>query len=347
MIKAEVVADSSMSEGHRLTTLLLTFPRYILAELNTHRVLSKNSASSRAIPAWKMIESVQKNPFIPIAWQKEHTGMQGFEYFESDEDIKRLNALWLYDAMSACSHSNIISEAKVTKQLTNRYLEPFMYHTVLISGTEWENFFQLRCPEYIHGERIFRSRKDWLNYNFHGANDNHTKQYLVPVSEIDWLKINKGMADIHMMALAEAIWDAMNESEPEKLRAGKWHLPFINIEEFLLKDDPKLIDVPLALKVSTARAARTSYTIVGEEKEFTIEQQVALHDRMANQTPFHASPFEHCARAMSVKETLGYVHSTVDFDDPEKIGDFETGWCRNYRGFIQYRHILEQERKIN
>ena len=70
MIKAEVVADSLSPQGDRLTSLLITFPRIILAEVNTHRMLSKNTSSSRAIPFNKMVEVVQNNPFIPIAWQK-------------------------------------------------------------------------------------------------------------------------------------------------------------------------------------------------------------------------------------------------------------------------------------
>ena len=71
MIKAQVVADSLNPQGDRLTSLLVTFPRIILAEVNTHRMLSKNTRSSRAIPFNKMVEAVQNNPFIPIAWQKE------------------------------------------------------------------------------------------------------------------------------------------------------------------------------------------------------------------------------------------------------------------------------------
>ena len=71
MIKAKIVADSLSPQGDRLISVLCTFPRIILAEVNTHRMLSKNTSSSRAIPFKKMVEAVQNNPFIPIAWQKE------------------------------------------------------------------------------------------------------------------------------------------------------------------------------------------------------------------------------------------------------------------------------------
>ena len=71
MIKAEIVADSLSPQGDRLTSVLVTMPRIILSEMNTHRMLSKNTSSSRAIPFHKMVEAVETNPFIPIAWQKE------------------------------------------------------------------------------------------------------------------------------------------------------------------------------------------------------------------------------------------------------------------------------------
>ena len=70
-ISATIVADSVNKQGDRLTSLLITFPRILLSEINTHRMLSKNTSSSRAIPFNKMVEAVQNNPFIPIAWQKE------------------------------------------------------------------------------------------------------------------------------------------------------------------------------------------------------------------------------------------------------------------------------------
>ena len=70
-ISAEVVADSVDVRGNRLTSVLVTMPRIILSEMNTHRMLSKNTSSSRAIPFLKMVEAVETNPFIPIAWQKE------------------------------------------------------------------------------------------------------------------------------------------------------------------------------------------------------------------------------------------------------------------------------------
>src|SRR5574343_194809 len=236
MIKAEIIADSITEQDHRLTTMVVTFPRFILAELNTHRMFSRNSASSRAIPFKKMVEAVQNNPFIPIAWQKEHKGMQGSEYINKLEpcniwdttfqDVLEFNIeeVWLHARDKAVESAKALNDSGITKQLCNRLLEPFMWHTVIITATEWENFFALRCPQYEFtldhvDTKRYRSKKDLIKY---GA------PYLKDKLEdgLYWLSLNKGQAEIHTMALAEAMWDAYNESTPKELKAGEWHIPF-------------------------------------------------------------------------------------------------------------------------
>lgn len=184
-------------------------------------------------------------------------------------------------------------------------------------------------------------------------------------SEEKWLSLNKGQAEIHMMALAEAMWDAMNESTPVELEPGEWHIPFNeHIDKIVFTDtfnygENKVTWVPIPgidkgadewrnlqkVKISTAMAARTSYTVIGDEKEFTYEQQIALHDRMANQVPFHASPFEHCAKVMTDWEYQSFVRGNVlPIDDETNFREKQSeGWCRNYKGFIQYREILENK----
>ena len=149
MIKAEIVAHSLNQQGDELISVLCTFPRIILAEVNTHRMLSKNTSSSRAIPFNKMVEAVQENPFIPIAWQKDHKGMQGTEYLA---DRKHENAVyeWLKARDYAVKQARMMNNDGVTKQLCNRLLEPFMWTTMLITGSKegWDNFFELRNPVY-------------------------------------------------------------------------------------------------------------------------------------------------------------------------------------------------------
>src|SRR6185369_11954573 len=173
-ISAKIVADSINLNGNRLTTFILTFPRYILAEFNTHRMLIKNSASSRAIPFAKMVESVKTNPFIPIAWMKDHKAMQGTDYFEDEiyspqfgdplydnnqqNDmlyVLALEKLWLEARDGAVQKALDMNKLGLTKQLVNRVLEPYMWHTIICTGTEWENFFSLRASEFadIHMQK--------------------------------------------------------------------------------------------------------------------------------------------------------------------------------------------------
>lgn len=160
-------------------------------------------------------------------------------------------------------------------------------------------------------------------------------------SEEKWLQINKGQAEIHMMALAESIWDAVNESTPKQLKAGEWHIPF----EDKIKQNFALIPVqftlPDSVRISVAMAARTSYTVVGEEKALDYEAMIGLHDRLLNQQPPHSSPFEHTARAMSDEEYYTAVKTVQGLNREKAITRRDLGWCNNLKGFIQYRYIVD------
>jgi len=148
-IKAEKVAHSIGPQGDELISILATFPRIILAEVNTHRMLSKNTSSSRAIPFSKMVEAIENNPFIPIAFQKSHSGMQGTEYL-TGLDYDQAKFEWLEAKDRAIEQAQQLDKIGTTKQLCNRLLEPFMWTTMLITGPKsgWDNFFNLRNPVY-------------------------------------------------------------------------------------------------------------------------------------------------------------------------------------------------------
>jgi len=147
-ITARVIADSLNTSGNRLTSLVITLPRIVLAEFNTHRALSRNSASSRAIPLKKMAEQVMSNTFIPTAYQKEHKGMQGTEYFTQEEVVALgLEKQWLDARNYAVHRATQMNDKGLTKQLCNRLLEPFMMHTIISTATEWENFIALRAHD--------------------------------------------------------------------------------------------------------------------------------------------------------------------------------------------------------
>lgn len=142
--EAKILADSISPNGDRLTTMEITFPRFILAEMNTHKMLSKNSASSRAIPTAKRAEAVSGNPFVPSSFSKNQKGMQARENID---ESNRWNAeqIWGEAAEDMVGHAMRLAALEVHKQHANRLLETFAWHTAIISGTDWENFFALRC----------------------------------------------------------------------------------------------------------------------------------------------------------------------------------------------------------
>lgn len=144
MIKAEVLADSVCTETKtRVTTFLLTFHRYVLAEMNTHRVFSRNTASSRAIPVMKMLREVIRNPAVPIRFGTANKGMQdGGQARPSIRNAAK--AAWLLARYPAVAASWLLYKLGIHKQITNRILEPWCWTTVVLTATEWRNFYRLR-----------------------------------------------------------------------------------------------------------------------------------------------------------------------------------------------------------
>lgn len=359
MIKAEIVADSLSPQGDRLISVLCTFPRFILAEVNTHRMLSKNTSSSRAIPFNKMVEAVQNNPFIPMAWQIDHKGMQGNEYLEGIY-AQRATDTWLNARNNAIAEATQLNKGtSVTKQLCNRLLEPFMWTTMLITGSKegWDNFFELRCPQYqTPVSQTIEPQYSWKDLIENHSNPTNLKLLEDNKDNILFkLQHNKGQAEIHMMDLAEKIYDAMNKSTPKQLQAGEWHIPFkskmeLNNVKAVFPYQQKEINKHVSLtkvKISTAMAARTSYTVVGEEKEIDYEKMIGLYDRLVSQDPSHSSPLEHAARAMTKEEYKLNVKGELNQHEGYiGVKECSKGWCRNFKGFIQLRHLVENGENI-
>lgn len=159
MYACEVLADSRNGNetGDRLVTVKVTFPRFILAEVNTHRVFSRNSASSRAIPTERIIERVEKDPFVPETFNYRVKGM-GVGANVTVEDQAKAESEWLYARNAAVRHAKELAALNVDKSRVNRLLEPFLWHTAIISSTEWDNFFALRDHEAAQPEFQILSR---------------------------------------------------------------------------------------------------------------------------------------------------------------------------------------------
>lgn len=146
-IEVKIIADSiSECSGKRLTTMQLKYPRFIHSEFMTHRVFSRNASSSRAIPVAKMIEQVRNAPAMPIHWGKNQPGMQAKDVLTEPEERLAKN-LWFESAVQAADAAERMNNLGLHKQVVNRILEPYQWIHVVVTATEWDNFFELRYHE--------------------------------------------------------------------------------------------------------------------------------------------------------------------------------------------------------
>lgn len=314
-ISAKVICDSVSPAGVRLTTLQLRYPKFIHGEFMTHRVFSRNASSSRAVPVERMIQQVLDDPVVPLRFGRNRSGMQAEEWFEdgdlidfereetyrsgpddSDSDyFEKITCAeaWRWSMIDAVNNARAFIKAGVHKQHINRLLEPFAHIDVVVTATDWANFFALRR---------------------HPA------------------------AQPEMRALADAIWDAREASTPVRLKPGMWHLPYVSAE-----DGPEMVGpytvflsskIPQLIKLSIARCARVSYSN-HEGRRPSLEEDLALCDRLVGAAPVHASPAEHQA---TPDEWLLYPYTS----------NLDGAWAKphlhgNLRGWVQYRKTLPGE----
>lgn len=149
MIEAKVLADTINPDGNRLTTFVLRYHRFIHGEVLTHRALSRNSASSRAIPINTMIRQVVDDPAIPVKWGRQQKGMQSGDEVENVDECLRE---WLGLRDKAVETAYRLRDLNLHKNRVNRILEPWQYQVTICSGTSWENFFTLRWHEDAEAE---------------------------------------------------------------------------------------------------------------------------------------------------------------------------------------------------
>lgn len=321
MITAEVVLDSVSPAGHRLTTFRVRCPRFIWDEVLTHRAFSRNASSFRAVPVAKMIAEARDpdRRATPEAWGLDRPGMTSDPVM--DGVVEALARAWWNDAAeSAARFAEVANAFGLHKQFINRALMPFVHVTAVITATEYANFFGLRLD---------------------------------------------ADADPTMRALAGAMWTAYGASAPTPLTSGQWHLPFFDADDFLTlavalgavdaetgrELEPLRYDAAGlsrlqeravavtdavrddAIKVSVARCARTSYlSHFPGNRRSTLEEDLALYDRLVGAQPLHASPAEHQATPDTL---LNRVNGAELWSN--------AAWHGNLRGWIQYRKTLPGE----
>lgn len=183
MIEAKIIADSIAPSKVRLTTFVLTYPRFIHAEFMTHRMISRNASSSRAIPTAKFIESIRNEPAMPNSFTKNCKGMQAKEQLDCQDDARRI---WLEARDSMLDFVQKLSDLGVHKQHANRLLEPFQHITVVATATDWSNFFALRTHPDAQPEFQDLANKMWNVYSSSNPNlTGHGKWHLPFITSKD------------------------------------------------------------------------------------------------------------------------------------------------------------------
>lgn len=141
---ATILADSVTPRGRRIVSAEITIPRMVLCDLNTHRIISKNGPSSRAVPLARTIAAVESDPYIPEVFYRNTPGMEGKEPLTGAEhDAARDN--WLRGLDAALQCARWYQEHNAHKQHGNRLLEPYSWQKTILTATEWSNFYALRC----------------------------------------------------------------------------------------------------------------------------------------------------------------------------------------------------------
>ena len=310
-ITAKVICDSISETGKRITTFELEYNRYIHAELLTHRMLSKNCSSSRAIPIQKMLGYIENNMALPVYLGRNKSGMQAVEEIEyKDEAV----SIWKDSFYQVEDSINKLLDLKVHKQIANRLTEPYQMMKVVVTATDWDNFFNLRIDKDAQPELVM---------------------------------------------LADKMFNAMQDSKPKMLKAGQWHLPYVdsiesdekpivssrdNDQYYFLTDNDgnNLGEIFLedAIKISVASCAAVSY----RTENMTLDKADKIFGMLINAETLHSSPFEHIAKPLIVCEEdyENVSHITGTWEDGithmKRSGELCSG---NFTGWIQYRHLLD------
>lgn len=284
-VSAKILLDSITDGGSRLVTWEWTYPRMIHSEIMTHRALSKNSASSRAIPAAKLRRRVLDEPAVPGHWGANQRGMQASSEV-ADADAAR--AWWMRGRDLMAAHHEEGERLGLHKQVVNRVIEPWMLITIIVSGTDWANFFSLRTHEAAEPNFRALARLAWDQFH------EHMPAYREPG---DWHLPMIDMVGGDHDAVKALCWGGALDGTP-------------------------VLDV--LKKVSVGRCARVSYLTHDGRRDML--EDVGLHDTLASTAtsgdPMHASPFEHVAQAVGRRERCGNFEGWRQY---RKFFDSENG----------------------
>ena len=252
-----IEADSVAPNGKRLTTFVAKYPRSVLAEFNTHKMLSKNSASSRAIPVPRMTQDLRDDPFIPEVVYKNKSGMQGTEPLSAVEYVDFVGS-WLHLRDQAITNVEwLMQRFNVHKQTVNRLLEPWMWVTQIVSGTEWNNFFALRTDAMAEPSMQKIARMMYDAYEASTPKQLGYNQWHLPfIDAKTGEEVTEYLSDFGMEDDQEFYWEMM-------------------------------------CKVSAGRCAAVSYLNHDNEERQTVDTVLERYQKLMQGDLKHASPCEH------------------------------------------------------
>jgi thymidylate synthase ThyX len=313
-IKVTVLADSINAMGQRFITYEIEYPRLILAELNTHRALSKNSFSSRAVPYEKMLKQLTGRP---VRFGANQAGMQDkgedfnapvFGLYEPDEAWDKAKDAMIYVA-------GAYKDAGYHKQVYNRLLEPFQMMKTVISGTEWANFFWLRDDD---------------------AADPTLRELARVMREAATASVPR--------LLRPGQWHLPYIATFDTDMDGNF-VYWIADEQ----NNVKVISLEDAIKISCARCAAVSYRNEG----YGLEKSVELYERLVGADKKHSSALEHCGTPMEAEYLPRNTMSTIALNVPHCPDTWQAGitnmdrkgrlWSGNLCGWIQHRKLIPGE----
>lgn len=289
-ITAKIIKDSINIEGNRVTTFELEYPRFIHAEFMTHRQLSKNSSSSRAIPSNKMIDLIKNNPAMPIYWGKNKSGMQAKEEVSLNQE-RLAKLLWKGQMYSAFITTKLFNKLGLHKQISNRILEPFQMIKIVCTATEWDNFFNLRYHLDAQPEIIMLAHLMYQEYSTNKPKLLQLGQWHLPyVDSIEYTETDVGYGEYEN---------------------NQWY--YI---------DNNIISLEDAIKISVASCAAVSY----RTENMTLEKANKIYDMLIKAEVKHSSPLEHQAICVNKYTIKGITH--YDKQNNVYSGNLK-GWVQN------------------
>lgn len=291
-ISAKIIADSISDQGIRLTTFQLRYPRFIHAEFMTHRMFSRNASSSRAIPVERLIADIENDPIYPSFWGSNKPGMQAGAECETYVEA--------FESALLETREQAWTRARDAAIVSARAFAKSGYHKQIVN----------RLLEPFSHINVVCTATDYNNfYTLRRHSD----------------------AQPEMRILADAMFDAQEESVSQLLLPGEWHIPYVTDDEIY---GTRLNENTL-IKISIARCARVSY-LTHDGRPPDIDADIALYNKLAVSTPLHASPAEHQATPDDIREgiTNGDITHFI-WNKPYHHG--------NFNGWIQFRKTLNNE----